>query len=211
MYGIVEKGRQIMYHGAYHMKHDEKGNSKMIHDLRFPPEARLATGGRIPVNGPASPKRSEASEARHRRQDSGFTLIEMLIVVAIIAILASIVLIGLGPTQRGGRDARRLVDLRQVQTGLELYFQRNGVYPNTTSWATLTATLTDAGIGVTNVPNDPRPSQSYLYAPNAAQNGYLLGALLEDTNNSSLAADVDGVQSSYVNADCTDPVYCLIF
>ena len=48
----------------------------------------------------------------------GFTLIEILIVVAIIAILASIVLVGLGPTQQSGRDARRLSDLHEIQNGL---------------------------------------------------------------------------------------------
>ena len=41
----------------------------------------------------------------------GFTLIEILVVVAIISILASVVLVGLGPTRKIGRDARRISDL----------------------------------------------------------------------------------------------------
>ncbi len=53
-----------------------------------------------------------------KQERKGFTLIEILIVVAIIAILASVVLVGLAPTQREGRDARRISDLAQVQNGL---------------------------------------------------------------------------------------------
>ena len=58
--------------------------------------------------------------------EKGFTLIEILIVVAIIAILASVVLVGLGPTQSGGRDARRVSDLSEVQNGFELYYNKSG-------------------------------------------------------------------------------------
>ena len=61
----------------------------------------------------------------------GFTLIEILIVVAIIGILASIVLVGLGPARQSGQDARRLADLRQVQTSLELHYRAIGAYPDT--------------------------------------------------------------------------------
>ena len=70
-----------------------------------------------------------------KKSQQGFTLIEILIVVAIIAILASVVLVGLGPTQAQGRDARRISDLREVQTGLELYYNKNGVYPTASTWA----------------------------------------------------------------------------
>ena len=66
-------------------------------------------------------------------QRKGFTLIEILIVVAIIAILASVVLVGLGPTQQAGRDARRISDLHEVQNGLELYYNKCGYYPGTSS------------------------------------------------------------------------------
>lgn len=142
----------------------------------------------------------------------GFTLIEMLIVIAIIGILAATVLIGLGPAQRSGRDARRLADLRQVQTALELYFQKNGSYPSgETTWTALATALVGAGIGVTNVPNDPKSGANYLYSPNSTANGYLLGASLEDSGNPALISDIDGSQSNYGNIECTDPVYCLIF
>lgn len=65
-----------------------------------------------------------------RRIHSGFTLIELLVVIAIIGILASIVLVSLTSARAKGRDAKRLSDLREVSTALELYANdHNGQYP----------------------------------------------------------------------------------
>lgn len=59
----------------------------------------------------------------------GFTLIELLVVVAIIGVLASVVLASLNTARVKGRDARRLADLKQIQTALEMYFNDFGYYP----------------------------------------------------------------------------------
>jgi prepilin-type N-terminal cleavage/methylation domain-containing protein len=72
-------------------------------------------------------------EKLKEKRNQGFTLIEILIVVAIIAILASVVLVGLGPTQAAGRDARRVSDLAEVQNGLQLFYGACGYYPGR-SW-----------------------------------------------------------------------------
>jgi prepilin-type N-terminal cleavage/methylation domain-containing protein len=144
----------------------------------------------------------------------GFTLIEILIVIAIIGILASVVLVGLGPVQKQGRDARRVSDLRQTQNGLELYFNKNGRYPAVTTWADLKTALIGGSIGVSNVPSDPRnvaPYQ-YQYAANVTGDSYVLGAQLEDANNPVLNDDVDG---TVLGINCgsgtpeTPPVYCV--
>lgn len=142
------------------------------------------------------------------RKEKGFTLVEILIVVAIIAILASIVLVGLGPFRSRGRDTRRIADLSQVQNGLELYFTKNGVYPDASDWATLTATLKAAGIGVNSVPNDPTPTANYVYGLNSDKNSYVLGAKLEDGSNPALNSDIDG---TVYGVNCDDPVYCIQF
>jgi prepilin-type N-terminal cleavage/methylation domain-containing protein len=69
----------------------------------------------------------------------GFTLIEILIVVAIIAILASVVLVGLGSSQKQANDARIFSDLTEVQNALQLYYSdHGGTYPSTDSqWQTV--------------------------------------------------------------------------
>jgi type II secretory pathway pseudopilin PulG len=143
----------------------------------------------------------------------------MLIVVAIIGILAGTILVGLGPVQRGGRDARRVADLRQVQNGLELYFNKCGYYPGgpasggcagfsqISAWNDLANSLTQSAIGVSQVPNDPSAGRSYFYGTNPTGSGYVLGATLEDSGSAQLRQDIDGPNVYGVN--CDDPVYCI--
>lgn len=125
----------------------------------------------------------------NKKQKQGFTLIEILIVVAIIAILASVVLVGLGPTQQQGRDARRLSDLRETQTALELYYNKNGTYPSASSWSALSTAITGANIGITQaLPSDPTNNTTYYYNYGVASDGasYVIGATLENKSNSAL-------------------------
>lgn len=60
----------------------------------------------------------------------GFTLIELLVVISIITLLSSVVLVSLNSARIKGREAKRQLDLKQLQTALELYYQDNGSYPN---------------------------------------------------------------------------------
>lgn len=59
----------------------------------------------------------------------GFTLIELLIVIAIIGILSSIAVVSVGNVRRLARDSKRLADMRQLQTALEMYFNESNAYP----------------------------------------------------------------------------------
>ena len=66
------------------------------------------------------------------KSEKGFTLIELLVVVAIIALLTSIALISLMSARQKSRDAKRLSDMVQSNTALELYWSTNKGYPSTT-------------------------------------------------------------------------------
>jgi prepilin-type N-terminal cleavage/methylation domain-containing protein len=59
----------------------------------------------------------------------GFTLIELVIVVAIMAILSIIALQVFGPQQAKARDSKRLANIKYVTANLELYMNDYGVYP----------------------------------------------------------------------------------
>jgi len=58
-----------------------------------------------------------------RRQ--GFTLLELLIVIAIIGILISIGVVSYGAAQKKSRDSRRMSDLKAVQAAFEQYSADN--------------------------------------------------------------------------------------
>ena len=60
----------------------------------------------------------------------GFTLIELLVVISIISLLSSIVLTSVNSARKKARDARRLTDMRTMQTALEFYYDQNNQYPD---------------------------------------------------------------------------------
>lgn len=69
------------------------------------------------------------SELSLKRPTSAFTLIELLIVVAIIAILAAIAVPNFLEAQVRAKTARTKNDLRVLATGLESYAVDNNTYP----------------------------------------------------------------------------------
>jgi prepilin-type N-terminal cleavage/methylation domain-containing protein len=66
---------------------------------------------------------------RISHKNRGFTLVELLVVIAIIGILAAVVMTSLNSARVKSRDARRLADVRQIMTSLEIYYSDNGSYP----------------------------------------------------------------------------------
>lgn len=67
---------------------------------------------------------------KRRVTRSAFTLIELLIVVAIIAILAAIAVPNFLEAQTRAKVTRVKADKRTIATALEAYFVDNNVYPN---------------------------------------------------------------------------------
>ncbi|MFA5184657.1 MAG: prepilin-type N-terminal cleavage/methylation domain-containing protein [Patescibacteria group bacterium] len=64
--------------------------------------------------------------AKHR---PGFTLIELLVVIAIIGLLSTLSILALNSSRSRARDAKRVHDMRQLATALEVYFDKYGHYP----------------------------------------------------------------------------------
>ncbi len=163
----------------------------------------------------AIPQRVKNPKLKTQR---GFTLIEILIVVAIIGILASIILVGLGSFRARGRDARRISDLRQTQNGLELYYTKYQKYPAVSGgdvWQSLKNALINAGIGITAVPTDPLspdPNHPYSYAATQDLQNYVLKTILEDSSNPALKDSPRGNVLGIM--DCGAPgtaAYCVSF
>lgn len=96
----------------------------------------------------------------------GFTLIELLVVVSIIGVLATMVLGSLGDARSKARDAKRLSELNNLKTALELYYLDNDSYPALISggcaWSTPLAPLVSGGY-ISQLPVDPDGAQPFCY------------------------------------------------
>lgn len=64
-----------------------------------------------------------------QKSKSGFTLVELLVVVVVIAIIATITVVAYQGVQARARDDRRKTDIANITKALELYYQDNGAYP----------------------------------------------------------------------------------
>lgn len=64
------------------------------------------------------------------KNKKGFTLIELLVVVAIMGLLTALAVIALNQARARARDARRISDIKQIQTALELYYLDGSAYPD---------------------------------------------------------------------------------
>jgi prepilin-type N-terminal cleavage/methylation domain-containing protein len=150
---------------------------------------------------------------------SAFTLIEMVIVIAVIGILMGIAFNGISSVQQNARDTRRISDLRKAQTQLELFFNRCGHYPvdavttcgnadvgaRSMNWSNLTTAL-GLVVNQNEVPDDPIKNKqgqgSYQYAFKEDGLGYIIGA-----NTERVGSNLD-VTGTLGGINC-DTYYCM--
>lgn len=118
-----------------------------------------------------------------RLKQKGFTIVELLVVIVVIAILVALTLPNLFSLQERARDDERKNDLKNIQTALEAYYSDNNAYPAATS-----DLETDY---IDSVPTDPDDDSAYTYTatPSGCTTAaddctdYTLQATLENTND----------------------------
>ncbi len=123
-----------------------------------------------------------------------FTLIELLFVVVVIGVLASIILYGLGSSKSKERDVQRKDDLQQIKASLELYYadQKPSSYKIQTTPVPINAVNTGLTQNyIKNIPVDPRGNNPYLYVTNAAGTGFAVFAALENTSDPDIKSDAE--------------------
>lgn len=147
---------------------------------------------------------------KYQLKIKGFTIVELLVVVAIISILTAIVTANLTQSKSKARDAKRVSDLSQISFVLEMVFDRCHKYPSSISNTDIndeskTCTGFPLSTFISVIPRDGE--NSYDYTVKNDQLDYVLRAKLEN-NNSVLLDDVDG---SPLGSDCNDAenYYCI--
>ena len=105
-----------------------------------------------------------------------FTLIELLIVMGVISLLASVLVIGIPRGGRKGRDTKRISDLKQYAISLEGYMNANDLYPDSSgSLIALCGVL-----GMSSCEDDPSGVSQYQYVVSAQRTSYYIYSLLEN-------------------------------
>lgn len=67
------------------------------------------------------------------RQKQGFTLVELVVVIAILGILAGIAIPRFMDATAAARGAKLLADLRTIESAGNAYYAEHGVYPQITT------------------------------------------------------------------------------
>ncbi len=108
----------------------------------------------------------------------GFTLIELMVVISILAILVTIGVTSYSTIRKNSRDSIRKSDLHTIQNALEQYYGKNEAYASI-------STLNDAGYFPKGVPKDPK-NKTCNYFPTAgfiSSTGYKICADLESSDD----------------------------
>ncbi len=117
---------------------------------------------------------------RRMHDNQSFTLIELLIVVAIIGILAALIIVSLNTILPRARDAQRKAALNEIQKALAEFYINHGYYPGEQSfppptggwWENISNTAYGAEMYndmlsyMSSVPQDPlygKTSEDYMY------------------------------------------------
>lgn len=102
-------------------------------------------------------------ESFRKLSSKGFTLIELIVVIAVLGVLAAVVILGLNPVEQiaRARDAQRKTTLGQLARALQAYAtSNNGTYPVAAGGA-VPPTPTPVSVGLntpTPIPPTPAPA-----------------------------------------------------
>ncbi len=94
------------------------------------------------------------------RNKSGFTLIEILVAMTIIAVVFTVVLTSYLAAQRNARNAQRLTDLESIRSALEQYYADQKYYPATLPLAQSSPITNQVGAA------SPTPATTVTYLKN---------------------------------------------
>ena len=92
---------------------------------------------------------------RPRLSEQGFTLVELLVVLAIIGLLTTVVVINVLPMQGRAQVQKAEADIALIEQGLEFWRIDMGRYPTPEEGLAVLTAPGMTGAKLKNLPNDP--------------------------------------------------------
>ncbi len=139
----------------------------------------------------------------------GFTLVELLITVAIIGILSAFLMVNLNGFRERSRDTQRKKALLEIQSALELYHSDASTYPTTGSYPSCGGSLSiGTNVYMKKMPCDPLTGAAwgsqFIYA--SSGNTYTITACLENPNDAQKdAAKQNGCSTAQASITFSSP------
>ncbi|MCX6792655.1 MAG: prepilin-type N-terminal cleavage/methylation domain-containing protein [Candidatus Falkowbacteria bacterium] len=119
-----------------------------------------------------------------------FTLIELLVVIAIIGVLSTMAIIALGNARTKARDAKRVADIKQISTALELYYADNNSYPTIITPGNSLVSPSGSITYMGTIPSNPNPrndgtcsTNDYSYSSNSNNSFFSISTCLGSGSN----------------------------
>lgn len=149
-------------------------------------------------------------------KQKAFTLLELLVVMAILALLTGLGIRTFGSVQAKARDNKRKQDLQSIGKALELYYNDVGHYPYASGgqilgcgengveaceWGDVWLNETDDTLYMSKMPQDPGGNE-YFYLADAGGTFYRLFAYLENTEDADVVLNTDGEPAYYSGTSC---------
>lgn len=140
-----------------------------------------------------------------------FTLVELIVVITILAILATVWFISLTGYATESRDAKRISDISTLNKWLQVYQTRNSIVPEPSETKTILSSgsinlITQWYAGESVLWNirvsdakDPKDNVFYTYSTNANYTKYQLMGLLENNPTSQIETHTQQSYADYSN------------
>ena len=115
----------------------------------------------------------------------GFSLVELLVAMGIIAVLATLAMANFIGAQSRGRDAQRKANIRQIQSALELYRADNASYPLAPLPACGQPFAVSGSVYMQKIPCDPQNTGQVVFQYTSNGTTYTLTTCLENVNDAA--------------------------
>ena len=144
--------------------------------------------------------KSNKQSNQKQKFTAGFTLVEMVVVLAIIGIVTSIVLMSMSTARSQSRDKKKISDVKSIQLALELYYLKNATSSNSYPDTLAALAASPEGNGLPPEIDDNSTNTVYQYISYNPSNSdkcrsYHLGTILENSN-AQFRTDADKFDST---------------